>query len=229
MQAYKCYIIRLENNKHSCNVAQDCYEQAVKHGLQPVFFSAIDGNDADYHYETTGIKKAKKFKKNRPGVMGCFFSHYYIWKECVESNTPIIVLEHDGYVIKDISTAILDSFTEVLKLDNQDPFSKTYDTDIYNADSNVVDVIKYYNPNAKNTSTKEFNGTGNYMRGAYSYIVKPHGAKKLIEFIDENGHLPADQQIGDLVVDIKVTSATVARLHPLYTGDNIRELSLTRN
>lgn len=226
----KCYIIRLESNEHSCKVAKECYEQAVKHGLQPEFFSAVDGQEADYHYEQTGLSKAKKFKKNRPGVMGCFFSHYYIWKECLETNEPIIVLEHDGYVIKSIPSIFLEMFTDILKLDDQDPFSKNYNEEVEASKIDSVEIRKYNNPKAKKTSSKKFDGTGNYFRGTYSYIIKPKGAQKLIDFVKEYGHLPADQQIGDRVLDTRVTTETYARLHPFYSeGENIKEFSLTKH
>lgn len=226
----KCFIIRLKENAHSCTVAKECFDAAVIHGLSPEYFDAINGNEAESHYASTGIHRAKKFKKGRPGVMGCFFSHYYLWQRCVELNEPIVILEHDGYVIKPIPDSILGAFDDVLKLDPCDPFSSTYDQDVDKTIHEVITVEKYNNPKAKDTSTKSFAGTGNYFRGTYSYIVKPQGAKKLIEFVHEHGHLPSDQQIGDQVLDTRVTASTLARLHPIYSvGDNIKSLSLTRD
>jgi GR25 family glycosyltransferase involved in LPS biosynthesis len=93
-------------------------------------------------------------------------------------------------------------------------------------------VNKYHNPQAK-TVNHESNfvekiGTGNYLRGAYSYIIKPHAAQRLIDWIKQNGFVPADQQIGDDVVDIQVKVPTIARLHPDY-HNRIKEMSLTGN
>ena len=66
------------------------------------------------------------------------------------------------------------------------------------------------------------------MRGAYGYIIKPHAAKKIIDWIEQNGFVPADQQLGDAIVDIQVTVPTIVRLHPAY-HNRIGELSLTGN
>jgi hypothetical protein len=66
------------------------------------------------------------------------------------------------------------------------------------------------------------------MRGAYGYIIKPHAAKKIVEWISVNGFVPADNQIGDALVDIQVVSPTIVRLHPAYYN-RIGELSLTGN
>jgi GR25 family glycosyltransferase involved in LPS biosynthesis len=226
----KTFIIRLKDNEHSCEVAKDCYDQAKMFDLDVEYFDAINGHDAEKHYAATGIKKAKKFKKNRAGVMGCFFSHYYLWQHCIEIDEPIVILEHDGYFLDYLPDNILDTFTDVLKLDNCDPFQSHYGKDIEASKNKVLSVIKYYNLEAKSTITKSFPGTGNYFKGAYSYMLKPSGARKLINFIKEHGHLPADQQIGDAVLDTRVTTKTLARLHPLYSvGTNIKKLSLTSN
>jgi GR25 family glycosyltransferase involved in LPS biosynthesis len=89
----------------------------------------------------------------------------------------------------------------------------------------IISIQQYRNSQAK---FLEKNQTGNYMRGAYGYIMKPHAAKKLIDWIKINGFVPADQQLGDAIVDIKVITPTVVRLHPDYHS-RIGELSLTGN
>lgn len=221
----QAFIIRLQENPHSCIMAKECYDQAVKHGLQPEFFRAIHGKDVEEHYEKTGLRKARKFKKNRIGVLGCFFSHYYLWQKCIELNKPIVILEHDGYFIKPINESILDTFTDVLKLDRLDPYSKSYNSLIEQESNTPIRVEKYKNP-----KPKKIEDTGNYFKGAYSYIIKPQAARKLVNWITHHGHLPADQQIGDKIVMTMTTVPTVARLHPFYSeGDNINSSSLTKN
>lgn len=223
----KTYIIRLDENEHSCRMAQDCYEQAAKFNLQPEFFKAIHGKDSELHYQKTGVFPKRKMKKGRLGVLGCFFSHYYLWLECIQTNIPIVILEHDGYIIKPFDETILDEFKDVLKLDRLDPYSKSYNSSLEQEKNLPLQIQKYINLNPKNP---EKIGTGNYFKGAYSYIIKPAAAKKLIDHIAEHGHVPADQQIGDWILDTQTTVPTVARLHPFYAIDNnIQKASLTRN
>jgi len=223
----KCYIIRLEGNAHSCQMAQECYDQAILHGLSPSYFNAINGNDAAFHYENTGVTPKRKMKKGRPGVLGCFFSHYYLWQECIKTNTPFIILEHDGYVLKPLPDNILDTFEDILKLDRYDPYSKNYNQNIDFEKEEPMRIEKYVNLTPKNPVKI---GTGNYFKGAYAYIIKPAGATKLIKHIRQNGHVPADQQIGDWIVDTRTTVPSLARLHPHYAiGSNIKKDSLTRN
>lgn len=222
----KAFIIRLKDNEHSCQMARDCKLQAEKFGIQVDYFDAVNGKDAAEHYSLTNIKPKKKFKKGRLGVLGCFFSHYYLWKKCLNDNVPYIILEHDGYFIREFPESLLDSFDDVLKLDRHDPYSKNYNQ-IVEEENVPLSVEKYINPAPKNPVKL---GTGNYFKGAYSYVIKPSGAHKLLEHINLNGHLPADQQIGDWVVDTRTTVPTLARLHPFYAeSDNIKTTSLTGN
>jgi len=208
-------------------MAQECYDQAIKFGITPEFFDAINGNEADKHYAITKIKPKRKMKKGRLGVLGCFFSHYYLWKKCIQDNVPYIILEHDGYILREIDNSILDTFDDVLKLDRLDPYSKAYNQRLEDEFSMTTTVEKYTNLSNKNPVKI---GTGNYFKGAYAYIIKPAGAQKLINHIEEHGHVPADQQIGDWVVNTRTTVPSLARLHPFYAiGSNINSMSLTRN
>jgi glycosyl transferase family 25 len=219
----KSFIIRLKNNLISEKYADECVEQAKKFNIDVNYFDAINGLDYQQHLNKLKIAPRYKFKKGRAGVFGCFLSHYYLWKECAKSNEPFIILEHDGYFIRPLPENVLDMFDDVLKLDEQDPYSKHYDS-IVQEDKEFT-VKKYHNPQAK---FLEKNQTGNYMRGAYGYIIKPYAAKKIIDWISQNGFVPADQQIGDALVDIKSVEPTIVRLHPAY-HNKIGELSLTGN
>lgn len=223
----RTFIIRLEENEHSCKMAQECYNQAIKFGLQPEFFKAINGHNAEYHYKQTGIVKKGKFKKNRPGVAGCFFSHFYLWERCIKLNEPIIVLEHDGYFIRKLPKNILTQFTDVLKLDRLDPYNKKYNSKLDNEQQYDIIVENYLNPSPKNLKKHNIE---NYFKGAYSYVLKPSGAEKLVFSSKTYGHRPADQQINDRLLELKTTIPTIARLHPFYAvGNNIETASLTRN
>lgn len=219
------FIIRLKNNTISEKYAAECIAQAKNFGITVECFDAINGLEYTDHLNALKIQPRYKFKKGRAGVYGCFLSHYYLWKKCLEDNVPYTILEHDGYFIRPLPLDILDKFEDVLKLDNVDPWSKTYNESVLGDGTKDIDIIKYFNPKTK---FEEKNQTGNYMRGAYGYIIKPHAAKKLVDWISINGFVPADCQLGDAIVDIKTVVPTVVRLHPDYHG-NIGDLSLTNN
>ena len=221
----KAFIIRLKDNDISEKHAKECVDEAKKYNIDVNYFDAINGKDYTEHLQKLKIVPTYKFKKGRAGVFGCFLSHYYLWKKCAEENMPYLILEHDGYFIRPLPSNILDQFSDVLKLDNLDPYSKSYEAIIDEEKTLEQYVYKYHNYQAK---FLEKNQTGNYMRGAYSYIIKPHAAQRIVEWISVNGFVPADQQLGDALVDIQVVVPTIARLHPAYFN-RIGELSLTGN
>ena len=218
----KAKIITLKNNELSERVAKDCIEQAAKFGISVEIFNAINGLDYEQHLEKLNVRPLKKFKKGKPGVYGCFLSHYYLWKECAESNEPYLVLEHDGFLIKPLPDNILDQFEDVLKLESENPYSPEYENRLelikdHNLTYNIVEPYRDMN-----------NGAGWYSVGAYAYIIKPHAAKKLITWIDENGFLPADQQLGSYAVTLHECKPSLARLHHFYIKDgNIKAMSTT--
>ena len=127
MYIMKTYIIRLKNNPISEKYATECVNQAKTFGIDVDYFDAINGLEYASHLEKLNIHPKYKFKKGRAGVYGCFLSHYYLWQQCVADNVPYCVLEHDGYFIKPLPVDILNQFTDVLKLDGENPFSKDYD------------------------------------------------------------------------------------------------------
>jgi glycosyl transferase family 25 len=218
----KAKIITLKNNELSERVAKDCIEQAAKFGISVEIFNAINGLDYEQHLEKLNVRPLKKFKKGKPGVYGCFLSHYYLWKECAVSNEPYLVLEHDGFLIKSLPDNILDQFEDVLKLESENPYSPEYENRLElikdnNLTYNIVEPYRDMN-----------NGAGWYSVGAYAYIIKPHAAKKLITWIDENGFLPADQQLGSYAVTLHECKPSLARLHHFYIKDgNIKAMSTT--
>lgn len=229
----KTFIIRLKGHDHSETMARECQQQAKKFNIDAQLFDGIYGTTAERHYQVTKVPRPKKkLKKGREGVLGCFFSHYYLWDACSKDTEPYLILEHDGYLLREISDEVLNSFNDVLKLDACDPYSSNYNDQI-NEGLGLKDIKieKYWNLTAKNPAKI---GTGNYFKGAYAYILKPRGAQKLINFIHENklgiGHRTADQQIGDAVLDTRCTVPSLARLHPFYSeGDNLKSASLTGN
>lgn len=51
-----------------------------------------------YHYKITErqlIGEEHRGKLSRPGVVGCFYSHYALWEKCVSLNEPIMIFEDD--------------------------------------------------------------------------------------------------------------------------------------
>jgi len=209
----KTVIIRLKDNSISEKHSDECIEQAKKFNVYPEKFDGINGLTYKDHLEKLNIRPLKKFKKGLPGIYGCFLSHYYIWKDCVKSNIPYFILEHDGFLIKPLPEDILDHFEDILRLDSENPYDPNYENELKLKENQTLEYNKII-------KTDSDNGAGWYAGGTYAYIIKPHAAKKLLDWIDINGFLPSDQQLGLNVIVMHQCIPSLARIHPFYTKDN---------
>lgn len=112
----KSYIIRLSEFPNSVEWAEKAYVSAKKYNWDIDYFEGINGQKTTLNKHQ--IKINTKHRKsigafNRPGTVGCFLSHYYLWKKCIAIHEPICILEHD-VVITDYFH--INNFTNVLKL-----------------------------------------------------------------------------------------------------------------
>lgn len=119
----KSFLIALKGHAKSELFSSIALESAVKAGWDVERFDAIDGRKLTpaelAKYQISISTAHKKFTKSfeRPGVMGCFLSHYSLWKKCVELDQPIGIFEEDVIFLK---PPVFDNvFTDVLKLEKK--------------------------------------------------------------------------------------------------------------
>jgi len=114
----KHFIVVLKNNKISEFYSKNAFESAKKFNWDLKIFDAVDGNReslSDYNLKTNIISKKSSSAFSRPGVVGCFLSHYKLWLKCLELNESIGIFEHDIIFQKPFSINI--KFNELLRLD----------------------------------------------------------------------------------------------------------------
>jgi GR25 family glycosyltransferase involved in LPS biosynthesis len=103
----------------SSRVIDDCVQSLERHGWPYEIFPAVDGNTispADWNCIGVQMSDAGKMSR-RPGAQGCWHSHFALWQRCVESNQPIVILEHDAIITApwpdhiDIDTQLIKLYT----------------------------------------------------------------------------------------------------------------------
>ncbi len=213
----KAKIITLKGHELSERIAKESIEQAALMNISVDYFEAINGFDSEKHLIDLQIRPKKKM---RSGALGCMLSHIHLWKQCVKDNEPYLILEHDGYIIEPLPDNVLDLFEDVLKLDCCNPYSEDYEQEIEKKSKNQLEILDLPE------DPKMLSDAGQYSRGTYAYIIKPHAAKKILEHILVNGIIKADHQLGNAVCKIKTVNKSIVRLHPYYLG-RVKMLSTT--
>lgn len=167
----KTFVIVLDEHPISEKQYQDCLQSATYQGWKIERFSAFYGNKlTELDWQSIGVKCEIK----KPGVKGCYMSHFHLWLKCISLNEPIVILEHD---------AIINSPWPKLQLDQA--------------------VIKLHDYYKDPTSHKRIHAvTGRWSHSAHAYCLSPHHASILTKKAKEIGMIPVDVFLGDKVINV---------------------------
>ncbi len=208
------FIIRLNGIEESEKLAEECCASANSHGIRTNYFDGIYGEtEIERVHKSYNIHPWKvKMKKGRLGVKGCFLSHFSLWHKSYSLNKPLIIFEHDAFVLKPLPSDILGSFKEFLMLDPYNKMKKDYQNKIEQEEKSRIE--EYFN----NDSLPKYGVTHEYAMGLQAYIIKPRAAGKLINHVHKNGYLPADLQCNKGIINMEVIYPAVASVNPKYWG-----------
>jgi GR25 family glycosyltransferase involved in LPS biosynthesis len=224
----KTKIIVLQNSKISMSMGSKCIARAKEFGINAEIFHGIDGRDAHEVLASLKLRQYKaKMKGGRLGVLGCFLSHYFLWNECYKSQEPMMILEHDAYMLRPLPKKVLKRFPDVLKLDSLDPYRDTYNDEL-KAQTEDVRIWSLHE-RKKHGKFKHYRGL--YSIGGYGYIIKPHAALEIITQAKVFGFRPADHMLYTTdKMDIHHISPSIVRIHRDYhSHEAMKLMSLTRN
>lgn len=222
-----------KNVKRGQYIKNEVFPLLQKYGFSTFFYDAI--MIPDFVYNRRGdelyVKNYDKYinynneiipvglNNNDPPrnyEIALFLGHYNLWKECVEKNTPMLIMEDDVmftedtvfYISKKIKKFVDNE--QLLYLQAVCPSSPTtYKT--YKPD-NLKDIGDYYLVSKNHT---DFSGT-------CCYYITPSSAKILIKFVSIFGVICIDGFIHNchkktnLNICIPKEYTNTAKLHPEY-------------
>lgn len=197
MKSFIIYLSRIEN---SVNFANNLLQDLKSVGISAELFEGTYGDEAVEIFEKENRKVCNLLYKGRPisgsekpGHKGCFYSHYRLWKKCVELNEPIMVFEDDVKLYRGYEET---EFQDVLMLSvcTEWKISKPF-----------LSLLEESKEPAKALAYE-----GECMIGTSGYVIKPHAAKKLLETYS-NSYSNVDHCMNQNVIKIEMHSKLMGR------------------
>lgn len=136
--------------------------------------------------------------------IACFLSHYKLWKQCAESDEPILIFEHDALFNRRLELGpLFESKYSCISLN--DPHGCTRKSSVYRelvvAKNGIVPV-----PVIDDLRIPQG------LPGNSAYLIKPKAAKKLLSLVQEYGAWP-----NDAIMCRQLMPSMLGCLHPFVT------------
>lgn len=206
----KAFVITLQESELGCKIAKEAVLAAQTFGIDANIHPAVLGYNSKPLFQQYNITNFLNHTIiDNPGHQGCFLSHFQLWLKCIELNETIMILEHDGIMIRQLPTDVLEHFTDVLRLDAFSAWKPNYNEF---TEESLKEEVNY----SRLPTECYYHSSGSYYVGAYGYLIKPSGAKKLIDFAVNRGVVCTEAHIGSNIVDIMSVTSSVVRLHNHY-------------
>lgn len=192
----KSLIISLSQVPSSAESSAKVLEQLLEWGHDAELFEGTYGHQAKeifekenrtlhpYSFKGAPVDEEYIEKSYRPGVMGCFYSHYRAWQYCATLQEPILIFEDDVIFYRDY-----------IPVEWQDILLLVTGKHVHDAEFYQKRLIDPQDP----PRARGFKGK--VMPGAVGYGITPAGAEKLLDRYT-NTFLPADNAINASVVDL---------------------------
>jgi len=127
-------------------------------------------------YQTADLRKR----------MSCFLSHWYLWQKCKTLDETILILEHDARFIKKLPADSTFARANYDIIGINDPSMATRKSKVYH--DKILERSEFFQPVPR---IDEFN-IPQGLAGNSAYVIKPAGAKLMIELTQEYGMWPND-------------------------------------
>ena len=201
----KSFAIVVKDNNISESGYQELKESYDKYGheegIEPHYATELDkveniasANALQWNYpwegqETdlkTGLIKSAYRTADKRRRISCFMSHWYLWQRCIKLDETICILEHDARFIKKLPSdrTFKNSKYDIIGIN--DPSMATRKSKVYH--DKILEGTQFFQPVP---TIDEFN-VPQGLAGNSAYVIKPVGAKIMIQLSQEHGMWPND-------------------------------------
>ena len=175
---FKTYCINLERRQDRRDYITELFEKEEINDYQ--FYKAIDGQYIESSYFIYSLFRNNDFGY-RKGFIGCALSHYYIWKELMDSEYDFFIIYEDDITLTDDYKNKLDKVIETVDFTECDYLLLGYHMfkDKREQYKDIYDIVR------EETEVYRLNREL-YIGSTSSYIVTRTGASKILHYITQN-------------------------------------------
>lgn len=172
--------------------SQHITESELQHFIRPELWDEF----VSQHYYKIAKRNpigADASKMARPGVLGCFYSHYRLWQQCADLDQSIMIFEDDVKFYRGWQQVEWEDVL-ILSLGKSSFRSDPYNTYLESP-----------------VGTPQPMPWANFsMPGASGYAIKPHAARSLVKFYRKY-YYAADNAINQHVCKIQIHNHIMGR------------------
>lgn len=137
-----------------------------------------------HHDKTTNLIKSAYTTANPKARIACAASHYCLWSESAFNDTTMLILEHDAMFIEKLDFDPSDTNANIIGINN--PIGATRRANLFHSKIQESELPFQLVPIIDDDKIPQG------LAGNSAYILKPNGAKKLLELVDKHGLWPND-------------------------------------
>lgn len=157
----------------------------------------------------TGLIKSAYQTANKNTRIACALSHWLLWHKCLTEDTPLLILEHDALFIEKLEhSVILKSKFDIIGINS--PAAATRKAHEFHDKVQAGRLLIQPVP-----TVDEFN-VPQGLAGNSAYIIKPAGAKSILDAAREHGLWPNDALMcKQIISNLGVTKTYYTRVQGL--------------
>ena len=209
----KKYIITLTDVPASVEAARRCIESAKRHGEDDnlEIFPGVDRHKSREFFFEHGLTRAHwQERLNDPlALSGCFASHYKLWLRCIELGQPIMILEHDAEFLAPVP-----------------PLRFRYHISLAANDGFMTRIARCVFRLLGNPEGREIYSPFGMAPGNCCYMIKPEGARRLVEAAHRKPIVSTDNLITPDVIELLCYYPFPVRPDKRFSLIGVKEFSL---
>ena len=133
----------------------------------------------------TGLLKTPYKTANRNSRISCAITHYELWEKCYTENENYLILEHDSIWKKKLEDQVFQNKNfDIVGIN--DPRGSTRRSNLF------YDLVQKKGPTIQRPPMIDEGHVPQGLAGNSAYIMKPSGAKKMLDLVAQFGLWPND-------------------------------------